>query len=188
VAKNPPGGAQRFSRGSNPNDNSVQRTRAWSGFCVVFAGDMAIVAAAIFTVWKFSRSGGGGDTTPIVAVLTSAFTAVSTMTTAYFGIKTMSNTAQSFAPAATAAANSNNPPPGGTPPAADASTPPGRVPPPGPPPPARGLAPSGPPPPARGPAPAAGAARPVPAAAPVPADPANPTDAEIVARTQEPPQ
>jgi hypothetical protein len=33
----------------------------------------------------------------MAAILTSGFTAISTMTTAYFGIKTMSDTAQSFA-------------------------------------------------------------------------------------------
>jgi hypothetical protein len=45
-----------------------------------------------------------------VAILTSAFTAIGTMTTAYFGIKSMSNTAQSYASPGPAA-----PQPGGAP-------------------------------------------------------------------------
>jgi len=95
-----------ITKRNNPNANSVQRTRAWTGLWVVVGGDVAIAAAAIFTVftvWKAGHS--NSNITPIVAVLTSAFTAISTMTTAYFGIKTMSNTAQSFAPAVHAAAS-----------------------------------------------------------------------------------
>jgi hypothetical protein len=158
VARKPPGGnagPQKFSRGANPNENGVQRTRAWSGFWVVFGGDVAIAAAASFAVWRITKEG-GNNTTPIVAILTSAFTAVSTMTTAYFGIKTMSNTAQSFAPLRTPAVTPPHPgnpvagPPAGSPPAG--GPPPGR--------------PSGP---------------------PIPADPARVSDAEIVARMQEPP-
>jgi hypothetical protein len=63
---------------------------------VVVGGDVAIAVAAILALWKTS---GSGTNTSEIAILTSAFTAISTMTTAYFGIKTMSNTAQSFAPA-----------------------------------------------------------------------------------------
>ena len=163
VAKNPPGGGsagpQEFSRSANPNENAVQRTRAWSGFWVVFAGDLAIAAAAAFAVWKISKSG-GDNTTPVVAILTSAFTAVSTMTTAYFGIKTMSNTAQSFAPVRPAAA-----PAAHLPAPAGSSTDDSKT---------------------GGPAPAA-AETPARTGPPIPADPANPTNAEIVARMQEPP-
>jgi hypothetical protein len=89
--------AQPASRSANPTDNSVQRTRAWTGLWVVVGGDMAIGVAAILALWKTS---GSSTNTSEIAILTSAFTAISTMTTAYFGIKTMSNTAQSFAPAA----------------------------------------------------------------------------------------
>jgi hypothetical protein len=85
------------SKKDNPNANSVQRTRAWSGMWVVIGGDVAIAVAATFAVWKTAHT--SANLTPLVAILTSAFTAMSTMTTAYFGIKTMSNTAQSFAPA-----------------------------------------------------------------------------------------
>jgi hypothetical protein len=60
---------------------------------VVFGGDVVIAAGAGVAIWKVS------GTANVIAILSSAFTAVSTMTTAYFGIRTMSNTAQSFAPA-----------------------------------------------------------------------------------------
>ncbi len=122
-----------ITKRNNPNANSVQRTRAWTGLWVVVGGDVAIAAAAIFavfTVWKTGHT--SGSITPIVAILTSAFTAISTMTTAYFGIKTMSNTAQSFAPAVHAAASGGqgqgNPPldpqRGGTPPEGTGGQPP----------------------------------------------------------------
>ena len=106
-----------ITKRNNPNANSVQRTRAWTGQWVIVGGDVAIAGAAIFTVFTVWKSGHtSGNITPIVAVLTSAFTAIGTMTTAYFGIKTMSNTAQSFAPAAHAAARNAqgqcDPPPG----------------------------------------------------------------------------
>jgi hypothetical protein len=60
---------------------------------VVLGGDAAIAVGAAVALWKISGSANE------IAILTSSFTAISTMTTAYFGIKTMSNTAQSFAPA-----------------------------------------------------------------------------------------
>lgn len=92
--------AQPASRSANPSDNSVQRTRSWTGMWVVIGGDVAIAAGAGIALWKVSGSANE------IAILTSSFTAISTMTTAYFGIKTMSNTAQSFAPAVhTAVAN-----------------------------------------------------------------------------------
>lgn len=75
----------------NPTDQAVQRTRAFTGLWVVIGGDVAIAAAAVYGVVK---SGTGQNATQIVAILTSAFTAVGTMTTAYFGIRAASNTAQ----------------------------------------------------------------------------------------------
>jgi hypothetical protein len=76
---------------------------------VVAAGDVAIAIAAIWGVVKTS----GSTNSPTIAILTSAFTAIGTMTTAYFGIKSMSNTAQSFAPASAANPGpSANPGPG----------------------------------------------------------------------------
>lgn len=77
---------------SQPND-PVERTRAWTGLWVVIGGDIAILAAAFAAVVKVSSD--GGASTAIVSILTSAFTTVGTMTTAYFGIRAASNTAQS---------------------------------------------------------------------------------------------
>src|SRR4029450_7108490 len=75
----------------NPTEQAVQRTRAFTGLWVVVGGDVAIAAAAVYGVIK---SGSGQNATQIVAILTSAFTAIGTMTTAYFGIRAASNTAQ----------------------------------------------------------------------------------------------
>src|ERR1700722_16897214 len=90
--------AQPASRSANPTDNGVQRTRSWTGMWVVLGGDVVIASGAGVAIWKVT------GTANVIAILSSAFTAVSTMTTAYFGIRTMSNTAQSFAPAVHAAA------------------------------------------------------------------------------------
>ncbi len=65
---------------------------------VVIGGDVVIASGAGVAMWKVT------GTANVIAILSSTFTAVSTMTTAYFGIRTMSNTAQSFAPAVHAAA------------------------------------------------------------------------------------
>lgn len=59
------------------------------------AGDIAMAIAAFVGISKFATGNAAGAS--MVAILTSSFTAISTMTTAYFGIKTISNTAQSFA-------------------------------------------------------------------------------------------
>jgi len=71
---------------------AVQKTRALTGLGVVVFGDVAIAIAAIFGVVK---AGTGADATQVVSILTSAFTAIGTMTAAYFGIRAASNTAQS---------------------------------------------------------------------------------------------
>lgn len=103
------------SRSDNPSDNVVQRTRAWTGLWVVIGGDVAIAFAA---VWGVVKTGGTTATnSPTIAILTSAFTAIGTMTTAYFGIKSMSNTAQSYAPPSTTPPAALTPPAAPTPPA-----------------------------------------------------------------------
>jgi hypothetical protein len=88
-------------------DNDVQNTRAWTGLAVVVAGDVVIALAAIIAVVLISRHstampavirpGGssGLDTSAMVSILSSAFTAIGTLTTAYFGIRAATNTAQS---------------------------------------------------------------------------------------------
>jgi arginine exporter protein ArgO len=75
------------------NDDGVQKVRAWTGLLVVAVGDVAIVIAAIVGIAHVSN--GSTHASSIVAILSSGFTAVGTMTTAYFGIRAASNTAQS---------------------------------------------------------------------------------------------
>ena len=70
----------------------VDYTRAWTGLWVVVFGDVGIALAAIFGVIHVASKGGNGSL--IVSILTSAFTAIGTMTTAYFGIRASSNTAE----------------------------------------------------------------------------------------------
>ena len=75
------------------SEEAVDKTRAWTGFYVVVGGDVAIAVAAAIAVVKFT--GGVNATTAVLAsILTSAFAAISTMTTAYFGIRATSSTAQ----------------------------------------------------------------------------------------------
>ncbi|MFG2053167.1 hypothetical protein ACGFI9_03965 [Micromonospora sp. NPDC048930] len=58
---------------------------------MVVLGDAAIIAASIVGILALDASADAQS----VAILTSAFTAISTMTTAYFGIRAATNTAQS---------------------------------------------------------------------------------------------
>jgi hypothetical protein len=79
-------------------DSRVEKVRAWAGLMAVVAGDTAIAIAAIVGISHFASSGANSQVLPqVVAILSSAFTAIGTMTTAYFGIKAMSNTAKSLA-------------------------------------------------------------------------------------------
>jgi predicted tellurium resistance membrane protein TerC len=80
------------STSTDPADGSVLKVRAWTGLLVVIFGDVAIALAAILAVVHVTSSGNNGAL--IVSIASSAFTAIGTMTTAYFGIRSMSNTAQ----------------------------------------------------------------------------------------------
>src|SRR5215469_239396 len=64
----------------------VDFTRAWTGLYVVIFGDVAIAVAAIYGVVRLGSTTGSTNGPLVVSILTSAFTAVGTMTTAYFGI------------------------------------------------------------------------------------------------------
>jgi hypothetical protein len=75
---------------SGPSEEAVDKTRAWTGLWVVAGGDVAIAAAAGIALFKFSSANSG----VLASILSSAFAAISTMTTAYFGIRESSNTAQ----------------------------------------------------------------------------------------------
>ncbi|WP_405734901.1 hypothetical protein OG885_24110 [Streptomyces sp. NBC_00028] len=72
--------------------DGLELARARYGLLAVVSSNLAIVVVAIIGVWRLN-----GDTSVVVAVLTAAFTAVSSMTTAYLGIKAVSNTARSLA-------------------------------------------------------------------------------------------
>jgi len=72
-------------------DTDLEKIRARYGLLAVAGSNIAITAVAIFGVWQLN-----GDRAVIVGVLTSAFTAMAGLTTAYLGIKAVSNTAQSM--------------------------------------------------------------------------------------------
>ncbi|WP_328418416.1 hypothetical protein OG470_32450 [Micromonospora sp. NBC_00389] len=72
--------------------DGVQRARAITGLLVVVMGDAVIAAAAIVGLVVLDSSSANGQA---VAILTSAFTAIGSITTAYFGIRAATNTAQS---------------------------------------------------------------------------------------------
>ena len=72
-------------------DTDLEKIRARYGLLAVVGSNIAITAVAVFGVWQLN-----GDRAVIVGVLTSAFTAMASLTTAYLGIKAVSNTAQSM--------------------------------------------------------------------------------------------
>jgi len=76
------------------SEEAVDRTRAWTGLYVVVGGDIAIAAAAVVALFKFAGTTANGSGAVLASVLSSAFAAIGTMTTAYFGIRASSSTAQ----------------------------------------------------------------------------------------------
>ena len=86
------------ARAGGTSDPGVERTRALTGLIAVVAGDVAIAVAAILGIVFATRGSVASSALPqVVAILSSGFTAIGTMTTAYFGIKSMSNTANNLA-------------------------------------------------------------------------------------------
>ncbi len=75
-----------------PSD-TIEHTRAWTGLWAVVIGDAGIAIAAAFGVVLVK--GGTAGSASVVSVLTSAFTTIGTLTTAYFGIRAVANTAHS---------------------------------------------------------------------------------------------
>ncbi|MEW1772715.1 hypothetical protein [Streptomyces sp. NPDC086777] len=79
---------------SRDQDIQLEKDRARYGLLAVVVSNLAIAGVAVFGVWRLN-----GNESVIIGVLTAAFTAVSSMTTAYLGIKAVSNTAKSIAAA-----------------------------------------------------------------------------------------
>ncbi|MER7178803.1 hypothetical protein ABT404_04840 [Streptomyces hyaluromycini] len=79
-------------------DIQLEKDRARYGLLAVVVSNLAIASVAVFGVWRLN-----GNESVIIGVLTAAFTAVSSMTTAYLGIKAVSNTAKSMAAASASA-------------------------------------------------------------------------------------
>jgi hypothetical protein len=81
------------------SDAGVEKVRAWTGLFAVVAGDVAIALAATLGITHFATNGTSSSQVlpQVVAILSGAFTAIGTMTTAYFGIKSISNTAKNLA-------------------------------------------------------------------------------------------
>ncbi|MER5524791.1 hypothetical protein ABT075_09270 [Streptomyces sp. NPDC002677] len=82
---------------SRDQDIQLEKDRARYGLLAVVISNLAIAGVAAFGVWRLN-----GNTSVIIGVLSAAFTAVSSMTTAYLGIKAVSNTAKSMAASAAA--------------------------------------------------------------------------------------
>lgn len=88
--------AVQTTSGSSPGQHDavwgrVQQTRAWAGLFVILVGAAAITGVALWGLTKANST----NTASIVAILTTVFTAIATMITAYFGIRAVTNTAQS---------------------------------------------------------------------------------------------
>lgn len=80
-------------RNPAPDDTKMQNFRSAVGGIVVAIGDFAIVAVCIF-VLRTTKA----DTSTAAVILSGAFTAIVSMTSAYFGIRAVSNVAQSAIP------------------------------------------------------------------------------------------
>jgi len=95
------------------SEEAVDKTRAWTGLYVVVGGDVAIAVAVVVALFKFAGTTGNATTAVLASILSSAFAAIGTMTTAYFGIRATSNLAQRSVKHSAAAAANRPPPPGG---------------------------------------------------------------------------
>jgi predicted TIM-barrel enzyme len=80
------------AKSTSDNQAAVEMRRAATGLYAVLASDVAIAVAAILGVIIIRND--SASSTAVVSILSSAFTAVGTLTTAYFGIKASANTAK----------------------------------------------------------------------------------------------
>jgi hypothetical protein len=77
---------------SSENQKKIEVYRARMGLLAVAVSDVAIAVAAILGVILIHKD--NASSTAVVSILSTAFTAVGTLTTAYLGIKASANTAQ----------------------------------------------------------------------------------------------
>ena len=71
----------------------IEKTRAWAGLIAVTVAVLAVVGLAVGTAIVL------GDDESTIAITTSAFGVISTLVTAYLGIKATANTAKEIASA-----------------------------------------------------------------------------------------
>ncbi|MEU4878130.1 hypothetical protein [Streptomyces sp. NPDC021608] len=76
-------------RGAKGNQ-LTQRVKSITGLMAVLAGDAAIAGSAL---WGVHKTGGTKEPQWAVSILTASFTAIVSITTAYFGIKAVTNMA-----------------------------------------------------------------------------------------------
>lgn len=89
--------AQAAGQVTSPNSNEakIERTRAYVGFFVVAAGVLAIAAISIFGVTDLHPSAASAANAGTVAgIIGGAIAGVSSIVSAYFGIRAASNVAQ----------------------------------------------------------------------------------------------
>ena len=90
--------------------DGVEKTRAWTGLLAVIAAIVGVVGLAVAAAIVL------GDDESTTAITTAAFGVISTMVTAYLGIKATANTAKEVAAAASGGGNGDGGGSGGDPP------------------------------------------------------------------------
>ncbi|MFI1741050.1 hypothetical protein [Streptomyces sioyaensis] len=96
-------GVQPILEGREFDVDELELVKARTGLRAVIASDVAIIIAVIVGITVGPK---GGELTPL---LTSAFTAITAITTAYFGIKAVTNTADAVIRRRAASNDSTNP-------------------------------------------------------------------------------
>ena len=94
TAKQPTETSQPSARSEFDLQLKVERARAWTGLLAVVTSDLVILGATAFALYLLRHSNETNLAPLVTAVLTSAFTTIGTLTTAYFGIRAIQNTAQ----------------------------------------------------------------------------------------------
>lgn len=89
---------------------AVERTRAWTGLIAVVMAILGVVGLAVGTAIVL------GDEKSTIAITTAAFGVISTMVTAYLGIKATANTAKEIAAGTIESDGNGEDPPGSNPP------------------------------------------------------------------------